>query len=76
MSNVMHDHDAMIAKLELIAKVKNALHSNVHAFGIFYNSLMHSNNTDAAKMLLPLIYRNDLETIGNEKRYKNSDMKE
>ena len=69
----MFNHDAMTAKLELIAIIKNLINSKLHAnaFGIFYNSLVHSNNLNVAKLLLPLIDENDIETA-NEVVVKSS----
>jgi hypothetical protein len=55
-----------IANLDFLAAIKNG---GPHAYGLFYNSLMLSDNLNAANILRPGIDDNDIMEIDGAKLY-------
>jgi hypothetical protein len=69
LSDLQFMQDASVANEELLRIIHNG---GSKEFGIFYNSLVYSENTDAAKLLRQGIDNDDIEVIDGEEFYKVS----
>jgi hypothetical protein len=69
LSDLQSMQDASVANKEFLRIIHNG---STREFGIFYNSLVYSENTDAAKLLRQEIDDADFEVIDGEEFYKVS----
>jgi hypothetical protein len=66
-NNLLFEQDARTANLELINIIK---HGGPRAFGVFYNALVLSDNTNVAKQLRTLIDNKELVVIDGYELYR------